>query len=205
MEGGPRPNWERVALERGGAWARVAAIAAAGAFVLAASIGEGEASAATSRAIAVALLAFPGALLVRTIAAIWRGPPLAPFPLEAAALCSDWDAEKVRQAAQLRGTMGGAGHVHPARLAIPAAAWAAALGAVASALLGSSLALEAAWALAAVGSAIAAAIHPARAFWYREVAGGAILVHPPEAVSILSRAPVRRRARSTVAVRPGEG
>ena len=129
----------------------------------------------------IALVAFAA-----TIVSAWRGPPLVAFSAEEARMCDGEDAEPVRAYAQVRGLIGGAGHVHPPRLALPAIAWVAALVTGLKPFL--SPALEIAgpfpFALASL-SAVATWLFPSRPYWYREVTGGGALVFPPEVIAAL--------------------
>lgn len=133
-------------------------------------------------ALAGASLVASAAAALLTFAAVWRGPVIVSFRRREAVLCDPIDADAVRAGAQLRGTMGGAGHVHPGRLALPSLAWAAAALLAARIAADPSLATVPAWpAIAALATALAAALLPARSFFYREVIGGCVLVHPPGA------------------------
>jgi hypothetical protein len=132
--------------------------------------------------LAAAALVVSAVASLRTIASAWRGPVIVSFRRREAVLCDPLDADAVRAGAQLRGTMGGAGHVHRARLAFPALAWAAAAFLAGTVALDPSLATVPTWAAGAtVCAALAAALLPARSFFYREVIGGCVIVHPPEA------------------------
>jgi hypothetical protein len=129
----------------------------------------------------------------RTLLSIWRGPAVVAFQPAEAERCAREEAARIRSAAQLRGTMGGAGHVHPARLAFPAMAW------LASAALGAALALDegtfALVAAAAVGlCAGARVLCPPSAFFYREASDGSLVVFPPAACGLL-RAPSKGHPR----------
>lgn len=152
--------------------------------------------------LACALLAAPvavaGALLA--LAAVWRGPTVVSFSREDAVPCAGAEAAFVRGAAQLRGTMGGAGHLHRRRLVLAAAAWLAA-GVVG--LDGIAPRLEAAvgpWAtLVALAAAFAALLFPPGPFFYRETTGGGVLVAPASAAYRL-----KRRAERAAAIARGE-
>ncbi len=98
-------------------------------------IGPGLVNASAAVALMLALVAGG-----RTLSSAWRGPVLVQFPCEAAIECNPVEAAEVRAAAQLRGTLGGAGHVHPRRLAFPALAWIAAAAIAGCALQGTALA-----------------------------------------------------------------
>jgi hypothetical protein len=118
--------------------------------------------------------------------AISRGPRVIAFERADAVSCKPAVAQAIRDAAQLRGTMGGAGHVYPGRLAFPIAAWAGAALAGTEVVSGALHRLAGPWPLA-VGlcAAFAALLFPARPFWYREVTGGGVLVTPPAAAALL--------------------
>lgn len=137
----------------------------------------------------------------------WRGPRLAPFPNDDALACRPPEAAIVRAAAQLRGTLGGAGWVHRGRLALSTGAWvAAALSALA--VLGDpegARVLVPAVATLALGAA--AVRFPARPFYYREATNGWLLVHPRDAFAWLSsaRAPVRAQERRDPEAPGGSG
>jgi hypothetical protein len=66
---------------------------------------------------AVAVPAATAAALQR-LAYLWRGPSIVSFSRMDAVRCGVSDAEEIRAAAQVRGTLGGAGHVYRARLAL---------------------------------------------------------------------------------------
>lgn len=135
--------------------------------------------AAAVQLLAAAAFAVSLAQATRTALGVWRGPVITSFPRRDAVLCDPPGADAIRAGAQLRGTMGGAGHVHPARLAFPAIAWSAA-GAFAAAMLRDpSLHAAPPWTLVLLGgAAVAALVAPARPFFYREVTGGRVLVFP---------------------------
>jgi hypothetical protein len=121
----------------------------------------------------------------RTAAWAFRGPLIATFPAAGAAVCDPAEAEAVRASAQLRGTMGGAGHVHRARLAFPAVAWAAA--AAVAAFAGPLLEESAPWVVLLVAASVAGFLLPAKPFYYREATGGRVAVYPPSARDDLLR------------------
>jgi hypothetical protein len=112
------------------------------------------------------------------LAAIWRGPTLVSFSMRHAVLCDVAEAGAVRSAAQLRGTMGGAGYLHRFRAVFPAAMWTA-VTVQSAALVAGRAETPVVWPLAAVlvAGGLTLAL-PARAFWYREVSGGCVLVYP---------------------------
>ncbi|HEX9049106.1 MAG TPA: hypothetical protein VF841_01080 [Anaeromyxobacter sp.] len=121
----------------------------------------------------------------RNVAHVWRGPLIVDFQRGDGLLCDARESVAVRAAAQLRGTMGGAGYLHPCRLAFSASAWAAA--AVQAVVLvspdrGSWEYLPAAVGLVAVAFA---GRFPATPFYYRETAGDCVVVFPAEAASRL--------------------
>ncbi len=131
-------------------------------------------------------LVVSGALAIRTALGAWRGPVISSFPRRDAVFCDAQCAETVRAGAQLRGTMGGAGHVHPERLVFPATAWAASVMVATALLRDPSLRAVSPWALGVLASAaVAACLAPARPFFYREVTGGRVLVFPPVACTRL--------------------
>ncbi len=118
------------------------------------------------------------AAAVRTATSAWRGPRVEPLPEDDLAVCSPDEAESVRGAAQLRGTLGGAGHVHRRRLALPALGWTFAAGA---ALAGPDAYDLVPW-VTALGVCVAASLAlPAKAFLYREATGGRVVVSPAAA------------------------
>jgi hypothetical protein len=129
--------------------------------------------------------------------AIPRGPRVISFERRDAAWCTPGEASAIRDAAQLRGTMGGAGHVHPARLAFAVAAWAGAALSGVELLSTGMLELADPWPLAlAVAAAFAALLFPARPFWYREVTGGGVLVTPPVTAALVVARSLRDGGRS---------
>jgi hypothetical protein len=126
------------------------------------------------------------AAAVATAFAISRGPRVIEFELGDAVVYKPGEARAIRDAAQLRGTMGGAGHVYPARLMFPFGAWIGA--AVSGTEIVSAGVLEVAgpWPLAlALCAAVAALLFPSRPFWYREVTGGGVLATPPAAAALV--------------------
>lgn len=137
--------------------------------------------------IAAVALGVPAVMLsaAQALLAVRRGPAIVAFGRDDAVLCSSQEAEVVRAAAQLRGTMGGAGHLHPRRLALVAVAWASAAASGLEALADGALVLGAWPAIAALLAAAVAFIFPARAFFYREVTGGAVVASPPSAAGYL--------------------
>lgn len=122
----------------------------------------------------------------------WRGPVVVDFARHEAVLCGPDEADVVRSAALLRGTMGGAGYVWRARLLLPAtgAIWAAL---VASWMLDPGHEALPAWALAVLALLVAgSAVLPARPFYYREASDGCLLLHPEDVWVRLSRFSSRR-------------
>jgi hypothetical protein len=116
----------------------------------------------------------------RNVAFVRRGPVILSFPRGEAMLCDAREASVVRSAAQLRGTMGGAGYLHPRRLAFAATAWSA-ISAQALALVTQprSAVTFVPLAIALVAGGLAAAF-PARPFFYREAGAGCVLAFPPD-------------------------
>ncbi|HET8542438.1 MAG TPA: hypothetical protein VFL83_21370 [Anaeromyxobacter sp.] len=173
----------------GGAWVALQALSA----IRDAGAGIPSSSLAAAGVVAAALA---GLAALRTASWAWRGPVIVPLPEDDVVVCCPPEAEAIRAAAQLRGTMGGAGHVHPGRLVLPAAAWASA---AAAALAGPELLDAAPWIAVLAASATAALALPARAFFYREATGGRVVLHPASSREELLRSP---RARAAVS---GEG
>lgn len=155
----------------GGAWVAQEALAA----VHEVGADVPHASLAAAGAVAAALAV---AAAIRTASWAWRGPVIVSLPDEDLATCGPAEAEAVRAAAQLRGTLGGAGHVHPFRLALPALAWAAA---AVAAFQGAEPVRAAPWVLLLGAAAVAALLFPAKAFFYREATGGRVVLHPASA------------------------
>ncbi len=156
-------------------------------------------------AVACAVVAGPVALAAtfRTIVSVWLGPRIVTFSREDAELCGLPDAEALRAAAQLRGTMGGAGHLHRARLVFPAVAWAAALVMGMQGIDASVVAGAGPWPLVvAAMAALAAWLFPSRPYWYREVTGGGVIVSPPETAALVA---ARRAGARTSAHAAGSG
>jgi hypothetical protein len=133
----------------------------------------------------------------RNVAFVRRGPVILAFPRGEAMLCDAREASVVRSAAQLRGTMGGAGYLHPRRLAFAATAWSA-ISAQALALVTQqrSAVTFVPLAIALVAGGLAA-VFPARPFFYREAGGGCVLAFPPHVCRRLLDA-----AGATPALRP---
>lgn len=126
------------------------------------------------------------ALSGRYVARFFRGPPLLAFPKDRAVLCEPHEAVVIRAAAQLRGTLGGAGHVHRARLMLPATAWAAA--AVFAEGFVAPGAEASVWPVVVlVPAAVSSLLLRPRPFHYREAMGGWLVVHPPVARDWLVR------------------
>jgi hypothetical protein len=166
----------------GGAWVALQVLAA----IRHAGAGLPTTSLAAAGAVTAGLAL---AAAVRTAAWGWRGPPIVALPKDEVAVCDPTDADAIRARAQLRGTMGGAGHVHPGRLALPALAWAS----VAASAISWQEPIRAAPWIALLGACMAAAfLFPAKAFMYREATGGRVVLHPPSAREELLRSrPVR--------------
>lgn len=168
----------------GGAWIALQALAVirhAGAPIPLASL---AAAAAVTAGLALACA-------LRAASGIWRGPPIVSLPQEDVVPCDPPEAEVIRAAAQLRGTMGGAGHVHPRRLALPTLAWLAAAG---SALAWADPLDAAPWVALVGAAATAAHLFPATAFLYREATGGRLVLHPPSARREILRSRTLRAA-----------
>lgn len=151
-------------------------------------------------AAACALLAGPVALagLIEAVTSFWRGPAIVAFPPHEAVSCTTAEATFVRAAARLRGTMGGAGHLHPRRIAFPAVAWGAATIVGAEALVAPVHRFAGPWPLLlTITAACAAFLFPARPYFYRETTGGgAIVSPPPEALWLKARAAARAGSRA---------
>lgn len=151
-------------------------------FVLAGLVAAYRVSATvTAQAVSAAAVAALGLAVVaagRNAASVWRGPALRPFPHDDAVCCSPSQAAVVRAAAQLRGTLGGAGHVHPRRLALPAFGWLAAAAFALEAVFDPMDPAMLLWAGGALALWSAAAMLPARPFFYREAVGGRLVIHP---------------------------
>lgn len=130
---------------------------------------------------ALAFLSAPLALAaaLRSVVAIRRGPALRSFAPEDAAACGSAEASHVRAAAQIRGGLGGAGHVRPARLLLAALAWFAAAAVVACVGADGALAAQCDELLEVLTVSVAARLaFPARPFWYLERADGSVLLFP---------------------------
>jgi hypothetical protein len=137
-----------------------------------------------------AVLAAPVALAAagQVAAGFWRGPVIHSFSPNDAEACTPDEASFIRLGAQLRGTMGGAGYLHPARLLFPALAW------VATAVEGMLVVASGvegwvfgALATIAVAGASATMLLPARAYYYRDATGGGALLSPPTTARRLKR------------------
>jgi hypothetical protein len=134
--------------------------------------------------VAAALLGGPIAIVaaLQVIGSIWRGPAIRRFSRNESVHCGAEYAAVVRQGAQLRGTMGGAGHLHPRRLVFPAVAWGAAAFAGVEILAHPTAPAGAVWAaIVAVAAVAGAFLFPAKPYYYREATGGGVVVSPPEA------------------------
>jgi hypothetical protein len=143
--------------------------------------------------VAVGALAFALLEASRDVVSIWRGPQIVTFSGDEAEICGPEEAEAIRAAAKLRGTLGGAGHVHSARLLLPAIAWVAAAVLAGGAIRDPGLDSMPGWPVAVVAAGIAAAVlFPARPFYYREAIGGRIVLHPRSArAQLITPIPVR--------------
>jgi hypothetical protein len=144
--------------------------------------------------IVCAAVAAPIALAagVQRIVYLWRGPPIVSFSRIEAVRCSAAEAEAIRAAAQLRGTLGGAGHLHRSRLVLHALASLAAGSLAGFALLSPKSDAGGTWSFAVVaGTGVLAVLLPARPFYYREATNGDVLVSPPFARTLL--VPARSR------------
>jgi hypothetical protein len=116
---------------------------------------------------------------IRNIFFVWRGPVILSFRRGDAMLCDAREASTVRAAAQLRGTMGGAGYLHPRRLVVSATAWAA-VSVQSLALVSPQRTPTTFIPLAvAVGATVLTALFPASPFFYRETGGGCVVAFPP--------------------------
>ncbi len=123
---------------------------------------------------------------VQRLVYLWRGPSIVSFSRIEAVRCSAADAEAIRAAAQLRGTLGGAGHLHRARLALHALALLAAASLAGFALLSPKSDAGGTSSFAVVvGMGLLAMLLPARPFYYREATNGDVLVSPPFARVLL--------------------
>lgn len=167
----------------GGGFVRLArgAGAAAGTLaVLEAARALGEpAVPALVTAVASAAVALALAAGASDVARIWRGPAATPFRRREAVRCDVAEAAAIRSAAQRRGRTGGAGHLHRFALLFPAAAWAA-VAVQAAAVLVAGEGPPVYWPLAGVLAGwLLGVLFPAAPFWYREIAGGCVLAHPP--------------------------
>lgn len=144
-----------------------------------------------------ALVAAPLALAggAQALAAIWRGPIIVPFTRSDAVPLSPGEAEFVRGGAQLRGMIGGAGHVYPRRLLLASAAWLGA-GMVGACGLSPELgrALGAGPVAVACLAAFLALLFPARPYFYRDTTGGGAILSPPSAAFRLKRRAARAGA-----------
>ncbi len=164
-----------------GAW--IVLLALVGARAAGAPLPPGAVVAGAAIALATAV-----AVAFQTMTHAWRGPVVVDFRREEAVLCGPAEAEVVRAAALLRGTMGGAGYADRARLAFPAIASVAAAFGAGAAVADPALGSVPAWPFAVVALSVgAAALFPARPFYYREANGGSLLLHPRDAWARLER------------------
>lgn len=151
---------------------------------------------ATVIAAASVALATSVALAFQIVTHAWRGPVVVDFRRDEAVLCGPAEAEVVRSAALLRGTMGGAGYVRRARLAFSATASVSAAIAAGWTVLDPTLVSVPAWPFAVLALlAGAAVVFPARPFYYREAKEGFLLLHPEDAWVLLARFSNARRPR----------
>ena len=135
-----------------------------------------------TRGLALAAAPLSFALAIRSGTGIWRGPALIRFPVEYAVLRYAAAAEEIRAAAQVRGALGGAGHVYPARLVLAVAAWGLAGTVAVCAAAGAAFPVPCKPTVALTILAVVARIAlPARPFWYRERQDGSIVLYPPSA------------------------
>ena len=118
---------------------------------------------------------------VRRIAFVRRGPIIVDFRREDGLLCDARESAVIRSAAQLRGTMGGAGHLFPHRLVLSSVAWAyVAVQAVLLVLPEHGAATFVPLAGVIVVGAVAARF-PAIPFYYRETVGQCVVAFPVDA------------------------
>jgi len=175
----------------------VAAIAAWTALVVVGGLQVLDVDVSFAVAATCAALAGPVAITasIQTIAGFWRGPDIESFSRAEAVVCAPGgEAGAVRESAQIRGTMGGAGYLYRHRLSLPAIAWVAAAIAGAEGIVPPVLALAGPWpVLTALVAGFAAFAFPSRPFYYREVTGGGVVVSPPPAAFRLA-ARARRAA-----------
>jgi hypothetical protein len=133
-------------------------------------------------AIPIVLAAALGAVV-----SVWRGPRVIAFERSDAVRLGPVESDAARASAQLRGTMGGAGYVYPARLVFPVVSWLGALGSGAEGLVPGAVETAGAWPPAiAASAALMAWLFPSRPYWYREVTGGGVLVTPVSAAALVS-------------------
>lgn len=140
-----------------------------------------DAPAAVALVVASVSAVVAATVAVRNVVFVWRGPVIRSFPRREAMLCDAREAQTIRAAAQLRGTMGGAGYLHPGRLVLSAAGWGAI--SVQSLALVSPQRTPATFlplAVAVVAAGLVA-LFPASPFFYREAGGGCVLAFPPDA------------------------
>jgi hypothetical protein len=123
----------------------------------------------------------------RNAAYAWRGPRIPAFPKDEALVCRPREAAIVRAAAQLRGTLGGAGWIHRARLALSTGAWIAVGISVSAILVDAERASLPQWGFAVLVFGAASACFPPKAFFYREATNGCLLVHPRDTFAHLAR------------------
>ena len=152
--------------------------------------------------LACVLLAQPLAVAaaLRAGASFWRGPDIISFTRRDSEACTPAEAEYVREHAQLRGMMGGAGYLYRGRLALPVVAWLAAAFAGATAMSDRINDVVGPWPVVVTTTvAFAAFLLPARPYFYRDTTGGGAIVCPPPAAVRL-----KRRAAIAAAIARGE-
>jgi hypothetical protein len=148
---------------------------------------KGSVTPATISIAAVVALLLSLVAAARNAAYAWRGPRIPAFPKDEALVCRPREAASVRSAAQLRGTLGGAGWVHRARLALSTGAWIVVGLSVSAVLVEAERAPVPQWGLAVLVLGAASACFPPKAFFYREATNGCLLVHPRDTFARLTR------------------
>ena len=152
--------------------------------------------------LACILLAQPVAVAagLRSALSYWRGPDIISFTRADSEACTPAEAEYIRQHAQLRGTMGGAGYLYPRRLLFPVIAWLSAAAVGMCVFVRSVEASVAPWpVVVTILAAVVAFLLPSRPYYYRDTTGGGAIVCPPPAALRL-----RRRAAIAAALARGE-
>jgi hypothetical protein len=166
----------------------VATLATAGvlAALLAARAAGGAVPARLILVCAGALVPVAAVAALQSAVHLWRGPPVVSFGNAEAVRCGGAQAEAIRRAARLRGTLGGAGHVYPGRLAVHALAGAAA-AALGGYVVQAGPDAVAGWLLMLlVAGGAWTVLLPARAFYYREARNGDLLVTPANVPSLIA-------------------